>query len=164
MYCMELARYSRYLQNLTHKNAVLPARRGEGEIMSYVKIGSEGFIDIEEAVIYAEDSDLKSAVIDVYNDFGKFVESQAINSADNYKYYAYAIFEEVEDDGVNGPFWDWYNDREVFYNTVEECQRVLEFAHIGSYKIVAVYQDLSTYFNDRDIMCVEIVMHTKYLT
>lgn len=38
--------------------------------MSYVKIGSEGFIDIEEAVIYAEDSELKSAVIDVYNDFG----------------------------------------------------------------------------------------------
>lgn len=132
--------------------------------MSYVKIGTEDFADIEEAVIYAEDNELKSAVIDVYNDFGKLVESQTINAADNYKYYAYAIFEVVEDDGVNAPLWDWYNDREVFYNTVEECQRVLEFAHIGRYKIVAVYQDLSTYFNDRDIMCVEIVMHTKYLT
>ncbi|MBQ5885755.1 MAG: hypothetical protein IIW79_05035 [Clostridia bacterium] len=71
--------------------------------MSYVKIGDEGFIDIEEAVIYAEDSELKSAVIDVYNDFGELVESQTINSADNYKYYAYAIFEAVEDDGVNAP-------------------------------------------------------------
>lgn len=132
--------------------------------MGYVKIGSEGFIDIEEAVIYAEYSNLKSAVIDVYNDFGKLAESQTINAADNYKYYAYAIFEVIEDDGVNTPLWDWYNDREVFYNTVEECQRVLEYAHIGRYKIVAVYQDLSTYFNDRDIMSVEIVMHTNYLT
>lgn len=132
--------------------------------MSYVKIESEGFIDIEEAVIYSGDSDLKRAVIDVYNDFGEFVESQTINSADKYKYYAYAIFEAVDDDGVNAPFWDWYNDREVFYNTVEECQRVLEFAHIGRYKIIAVYQDLSTYFDERDIMSVDIVMHTKYLT
>lgn len=132
--------------------------------MSYVKIGDEGFIDIEEAVIYAEDSNLKSAVIDVYNDFGKLVESQTINAADNYKYYAYAIFEAVEDDGVNAPFWDWYNDREVFYNTVEECQRVLEFAHIGRYKIVAVYQDLSTYFDDRDIAIADIVMQTRNLT
>lgn len=132
--------------------------------MSYVKIGGEGFIDIEEAVIYAENSDLKSVVIDVYNDFGKLVESQTINAADNYKYYAYAIFEVVEDDGVNAPFWDWYNDREVFYNTVEECQRVLEFAHIGRYKIVAVYQDLSTIFDDRVIMYADIVMQTRYLT
>lgn len=124
----------------------------------------KAFIDIEEAVIYAEYSNLKSAVIDVYNDFGKLAESQTINAADNYKYYAYAIFEVIEDDGVNTPLWDWYNDREVFYNTVEECQRVLEYAHIGRYKIVAVYQDLSTYFNDRDIMSVEIVMHTNYLT
>lgn len=132
--------------------------------MSYVKIGNEGFMDIEEAVIYAEDSELKSAVIDVYNDFGKYVESQTINSADKYKYYAYAIFEAVEDDGVNAPCWDWYNEHEVFYNTVEECQRVIEFAHIGRYKIVAVYQDLSTYFDDRDIMYVDIVMQTRYLT
>lgn len=72
--------------------------------MGYVKIGSEGFIDIEEAVIYAEDNELKSAEIDVYNVFGKLVESQTINAADNYKYYAYAIFEVVEDDGVNAPF------------------------------------------------------------
>lgn len=132
--------------------------------MSYVKICDEGFIDLEEAVIYAEDSDLKIAVIDVYNDFGKLVESQTINAANNYKYYAYAIFEVVEDDGVNAPLWDWYNDREVFYNTVEECQRVLEFAHIGRYKIVAVYQDLSNYFEERDIMFVDIVMQTRYLT
>lgn len=132
--------------------------------MGYVKIGAEGFIDIEEAVIYAEDSNLKSAVIDVYNDFGKLVESQTINAADNYKYYAYAIFEVVEDDGVNTPLWDWYNDREVFYNTVEECQRVLEFAHIGKYKIVAVYQDLSTIFDDRVIMYADIVMQARYLT
>ena len=132
--------------------------------MSYVKIGNEGFLDIEEAVIYAEDSDLKSVVIDVYNDFGKLVESQTINAADNYKYYAYAIFEVDEDDGVNAPLWEWYNDREVFYNTVEECQRVLEFAHIGRYKIVAVYQDLSTIFDDRVIMYADIVMQTRYLT
>lgn len=132
--------------------------------MSYVKIGNEGFIDIEEAVIYAEDSNLNSAEIDVYNDFGKLVESQTINAGDNYKYYAYAIFEAVEDDGVNAPLWDWYNDREVFYNTVEECQRVLEFAHIGRYKIVAVYQDLTTYFDDRDIAIADIVMQIRYLT
>ena len=132
--------------------------------MSYAKIEDKEFIDIEEAVIYAEDSDLKSAVIDVYNVFGELVESQTINSTDNYKYYAYAIFEMVEDDGVNAPLWEWYNEREVFYNTIEECQRVLEFAHIGRYKIVAVYQDLSTYFDDRGIMGVDIVMHTKYLT
>lgn len=132
--------------------------------MSYVKIGSEGFIDIEEAVIYAEDSNLKSAVIDIYNDFGKYVESQTINSADKYKYYAYAIMMMCEDDGVNAPLWDWYNDHVVFYNTVEECQRVLEFARVGRYKIVAVYQDLSTYFEERDIMLVDIVMQTRYLT
>lgn len=132
--------------------------------MSYVKIGSEGFIDIEEAVIYAEDNELNSAVIDVYNDFGKYVESQTINSADKYKYYAYAIMVVCEDDGVNAPLWDWYNDHEVFFNTVEECQRALEFAHIGRYKIVAVYQDLSTYFYDRDIMYVDIVMQTRNLT
>lgn len=132
--------------------------------MSYVKIGDKEFTDIEEAVIYAEDSELKSAVIDVYNDFGKLVESQTINSADNYKYYAYAIMTVCEDDGVNAPLWDWYNEHEVFYNTIEECQRVLEFAHIGRYKIVAVYQDLSTYFDDRDIMYADIVMETRYLT
>ena len=132
--------------------------------MSYVKIGDKEFTDIEEGVIYAEDSNLKSAVIDIYNDFGKYVESQTINSADNYKYYAYAIMMMCEDDGVNAPLWDWYNDHEVFYNTVEECQRVLEFAHIGRYKIVAVYQDLSTYFDDRDVMSVDIVMQTRSLT
>lgn len=132
--------------------------------MSYVKIEDKEFTDIEEGVIYAEDSNLKSAVIDIYNDFGKYVESQTINSADNYKYYAYAIMMMCEDDGVNAPLWDWYNDHEVFYNTVEECQRVLEFAHIGRYKIVAVYQDLSTYFDDRDVMSVDIVMQTRYLT
>lgn len=133
--------------------------------MSYVKIEGKEFTDIEEAVIYAEDSKLNIAVIDVYNVFGKLVESQTINSADNYKYYAYAIFEVVEDDGVNAPLWGWYNDHElVFYNTVEECQRVLEFAHIGRYKIAAVYQDLSDYFDERDIMYVDVVMQTRYLT
>lgn len=132
--------------------------------MSYVKIEGKEFIDIEEAIIYAEDSKLNIAVIDVYNAFGKLVESQTINAADNYKYYAYAIFEVIEDDGVNAPLWDWYNEREVFYNTVEECQRVLEFAHIGRYKIVAVYQDSCNYFDERDIMYVDVVMQTRYLT
>lgn len=131
--------------------------------MSYVKIGNEDFIDIEEAVIYAEYNDLKSAVIDVYNDFGKCVESQTINSTDNYKYYAYAIFEVVEYDEI-GPFWDCYNGYKKFYNTIEECETELRIARVGKYKITAVYQDLSTYFDERDIMYVDVVMQTRYLT
>lgn len=135
--------------------------------MSYVKIGSEGFIDIEEAVIYAEDSNLKSVIIDVYNDFGQHVESQTINATDNYKYYAYAIFELEpfkDEDGVEVTFWKWYNDHEVFYNTVEECIRELESAHIGKYKIAAIYQDQSKYLEDQDVQLIEITMQIKDLT
>ena len=124
--------------------------------MCYVKIGDEGFIDIEEAVIYAEDMELKSAVIDAYNEKGECVERQTINSADNYRYYAYAIFEANGYTDANEPEWVWYNGHEVFYNTVDECERVLESAHSGKYQIAAVYQDLSGYIDVRVVMNVEI--------
>lgn len=132
--------------------------------MSYVKIEDKEFTDIEEAVIYAEDSKLNIAVIDVYTDYNKLVERQTINSTDNYKYYAYAIFEAVEYYEI-GPFWECYNGYKKFYNTIEECQMELKIACVGKYKITAVYQDLSGYyFDERDIMYVDVVMQTRYLT
>lgn len=80
------------------------------------------------------------ATIDIYNVFGNYVESQEISAAEGYKYYAYAIFE-AETVGENYVLWDWYKGYEQFYNTDEECIRELERAHIGKYKIAAIYQD-----------------------
>jgi hypothetical protein len=119
--------------------------------MSYVIVNKRRYEEIQDAVMDIEKNEVESAEIDIYDDNGDYIETQEITAEDNYRYHAYAVFEEAY-----GIEWKWYGDREICYNTEDEAYAVIDHAEPGRYKITKITQTVSEYIEDADIDTIEV--------